>query len=249
MYVNLFPDQSAWRAIRCVSAVCAAALAVGCAQPESGEVERDAQATDMPRTTDNAVRGDDISLENEGSSNSDVVRSAESHVHGGATLALALDGNQLIVELDSPLYNLLGFEHAPETEAQRRAVQDAESKLSNADGMLGFNPEAGCEPALMSEDVHLFDGVEDHDDDHDDHNNHDNEHEDEHAEDDDHAAHRDFLLTYEFSCTSPSELDRVTVGLLDAFPLMTDLELVYLGPDTQTRYALNPSNVTIDLGR
>ncbi len=38
-------------------------------------------------------------------------RHAESHEHGAAELAIAVDGNQLIAEFTSPGMNIVGFEH------------------------------------------------------------------------------------------------------------------------------------------
>jgi Protein of unknown function (DUF2796) len=35
------------------------------------------------------------------------------HVHGVAQLNVALDGNVLWIELNSPAMNIVGFEHAP----------------------------------------------------------------------------------------------------------------------------------------
>ena len=39
------------------------------------------------------------------------------HVHGKVVVNLALEGNTLRVELDAPAINVVGFEHAPRTEA------------------------------------------------------------------------------------------------------------------------------------
>ena len=191
------------------------------------------------------------------------VRAAESHVHGGATLALALDGGELVAELDTPLYNLLGFEHAPETDAQREAVRAAEAALGDARRMVAVNPEAGCS-ALPPEPVRLFNSADsrDHGHGHDgehDGGDHDDRHDDGQSDghgdgshshgDADHSGHRDVLVSYSYSCGSPSELSRVSVGVLDAFPLIDELDVVYLGPDTQRSFSLSQGSTTIDLGR
>lgn len=44
------------------------------------------------------------------------------HQHGAAQLQLAIEGNRVDLLLQSPAYNLLGFEHSPENEAQRAQV-------------------------------------------------------------------------------------------------------------------------------
>ena len=39
------------------------------------------------------------------------VHAEEAHIHGLATLTLALEGNSLEIEFESPAANLVGFEH------------------------------------------------------------------------------------------------------------------------------------------
>jgi len=57
-------------------------------------------------------------------------------------MAIVLDGRQLIIELDTPLYNVLGFEHAAETAAQKATVLRAETILSKSGDLFTFNSEA-----------------------------------------------------------------------------------------------------------
>ncbi|MEM9600321.1 MAG: DUF2796 domain-containing protein [Pseudomonadota bacterium] len=196
------------------------------------------------------------------------VRQADSHVHGAADLALALDGSGLTIELESPLYNLIGFEHAPETDAQRATVETAVATLSAPSALFRFNPEAGC-VAVPADPVHLIidaahndeghhndahDHEHDHDehghnDDHghehgDDHDNgegHDHDHEDGHDHD---HAHKDALLTYDFTCDNPGALEWAELGLFDRFDNLAEINLVYLGPARQMS-----AKVTTDTGR
>jgi len=44
------------------------------------------------------------------------------HEHGSARLDVAVDGDRLHIALQSPLDNLVGFEHAPRNERQRTAL-------------------------------------------------------------------------------------------------------------------------------
>ena len=80
-------------------------------------------------------------------SEASLVRSAQSHTHGDASLAMVLENAVITVELDTPLYNLLGFEHAAETAAQKAAVEKAETCLlytspSPRDGLLSRMPSS-----------------------------------------------------------------------------------------------------------
>ena len=45
----------------------------------------------------------------------------KAHVHGSAVLQVVMDGETVELALQSPLDNLVGFEHAPRTESQKKA--------------------------------------------------------------------------------------------------------------------------------
>ena len=196
---------------------------------EPGDVESDvteASATEIPAKTGTTTE----TAETE-------TRSADSHIHGDANLAIVLEGSRLSVEFESPVYNLLGYEHLPNTDAQRDTLEKAEATLSDPSAILVTNAEAGCAPLPVEWDVHIFD---------------DTDHAHSHGNDDhdgDHAEHRDVLVTYSYDCASPSDLRSASVELLKAFPLMDDLDVVYLGPDTQTSFELNQSETDIAFGR
>ena len=51
------------------------------------------------------------------------------HVHGIATLNLAMEGDKLEIEFVSPAGNIVGFEHEAVTAAERRAIRDAIEQL------------------------------------------------------------------------------------------------------------------------
>jgi len=82
-----------------------------------------------------------------------------------------------------------------------------------------------------------------HDDDHDE--NHDEEH-DEHEEA---GAHKDVILNYKLTCKNPDKLKSVSVDFFNVFSNFTELELVYLGPNTQMSTKLSSSRPSVDLTR
>lgn len=114
-------------------------------------------------------------------------RHAGTHVHGLAELAIALnpDGT-LVAELESPLYNLIGFERAPRDEGEYALVAAAIASLEGV-ATLAFNAEAGC--TLSETALEGFPHAAAHE-----HHDHDHEHmdhdgEEPHDHDHDHAAH------------------------------------------------------------
>jgi hypothetical protein len=55
--------------------------------------------------------------------------SGPAHQHGAASLQVSLEEDVLQIALEGPADNLLGFEHAPRNEAQRKMVERAEQQL------------------------------------------------------------------------------------------------------------------------
>lgn len=73
--------------------------------------------------------------------------SSRAHVHGEATLTVAIDGPTVTLEFDSPLDNLVGFEHAPRTDKQKQAMADMAARLNEAGKLFVLDAAAGCEAA------------------------------------------------------------------------------------------------------
>lgn len=66
------------------------------------------------------------------------------HEHGNVTFNVALEGQQLIVELDAPADNVVGFEHAPRTDAEKARIRDQAAWLQAGKELIAFSPAAAC---------------------------------------------------------------------------------------------------------
>lgn len=125
------------------------------------------------------------------------LQAADKHVHGEAELFVAIEKNQVLIELESPADNILGFEHQPRTAQQKAAVKKGLAVLQNASNLIKIT-EGNCKqsdafiesPFTGEKDEHHHD--EKHDHGHDDHGHekehahHDDHHHEEHKHDDDH---------------------------------------------------------------
>ncbi len=69
---------------------------------------------------------------------------AQEHAHGVAKLSIAVEGAGFTVQLESPLDNLVGFEHAPRNKQQEQAVRAMADKLRGAGALFKPNSEAQC---------------------------------------------------------------------------------------------------------
>ena len=66
------------------------------------------------------------------------------HVHGQIKLDVAVDGPTVVIDMASPLDNIVGFERAPKTDAEKKTVEDAVAQLRAADKLLIIDPAANC---------------------------------------------------------------------------------------------------------
>lgn len=166
------------------------------------------------------------------------VRQEEVHVHGAALLNVVLDQQQLAIELESPAFNIVGFEHKPSSAEQEQAIHTAEATLQDAMRLFALPSDAGCQLAKVDVEWSLAD-------------DHDEEHEqpstkqkDEHAED----THSEFHVQYAFQCTAPDRVDGIDVLLFQHFPNMQEIEAQVIGPNGQTALELTPNASRINLG-
>lgn len=169
-------------------------------------------------------------------------RHHESHVHGIGQLNIALAGNDLQFELRSPSANIVGFEHAPETEQQKEKIHEAVELLEDGKKQFALPKKAQC----SLKDVHVETDMahDEHDHGSDSHDSHHGENEDAHSEKEEShkAEHSEFEASYHFECMYPEKLNSVEVLLFANFPGFEELEVQLLTPKQQTAVELTPKN-------
>lgn len=72
-----------------------------------------------------------------------VSMAADKHVHGEAQLFIAIEGNQLLIEFESPADNILGFEHTPNTASQKARLKSSLVTLADYTSLAEF-PGGAC---------------------------------------------------------------------------------------------------------
>ena len=175
------------------------------------------------------------------------------HVHGVVELGVVIEGGTVAMSLNAPLSDVVGFEHAPESDEQLDLIRQAAATLANADAMFGLPDSASCTisdtsidgPAYVLE--HLGDDdagevLSDHDhDEHDESADHDHdEHEesaahdhDEHEETDEHdhgdsEQHSEVNANYEWICANASNLDSFALRFTESFAGVETIEIQIL---------------------
>ena len=75
-----------------------------------------------------------------GLANASPVHVDAAHEHGVAVLRVVSEGSTLMIEFVSALDNLVGFEHAPRTDARCTALRAAQARLRDAAALAAGLP-------------------------------------------------------------------------------------------------------------
>ncbi|KRP41610.1 Protein of unknown function [Pseudomonas libanensis] len=152
------------------------------------------------------------------------------HEHGVARLNAVLDDQALELELDSPAMNLVGFEHAATSAADKAKVAAARKQLEDPLALFNLPKAAGCKVSSQELNSPLFgDKPEaEHDD-------------DDHATDgkgaaahEHHHDHSEIHAHYQFTCATPTALGNLDLSqVFKTFPATTKIQVQLIGPSGQ----------------
>lgn len=145
------------------------------------------------------------------------------HDHGVARMDVAVEPGRVSIALDTPLDNLVGFERAPRTAAERERVASALARLRAAEALWRIDPAAGCKggrvelrSAVLGLGSAAGPGA---------------------ARD----AHADLEAQFEFECADATRARFLEHGLFKAFPGLRRLEVQVVTPQAQMKRTLQRS--------
>lgn len=141
------------------------------------------------------------------------------HVHGVAKLQVAVDGNTLTLDFESPLDSLLGFEHMPRNEKQKAAVRAMAERLNKPGGLFLPSPAASCTVQSVKLESPVLEPAKKNDGD----------------------GHADLDAEFIFKCAQPNELHGMEVKLFDAFSNLRRLDVQVATARGQTAARLTPA--------
>jgi hypothetical protein len=167
------------------------------------------------------------------------------HEHGHVRLNLAIEGHNVLMELEAPGADIVGFEHTATDPDEVRALREARTLLSKPFGLIRFPEEAGCEveeasvvPSAGNEHEHpMGRGAGEHDA-HGRHGDHDGQ-----------AGHMEFHASYILSCARPDKIRKLAFPIFRLFPRLRDLDMIVLTDRGQTAYEVGPDAPEIELMR
>lgn len=162
------------------------------------------------------------------------------HVHGFASINLAIDDEELQIEFVSPAESIVGFEYEPSNASERKAVADAIALLRNPTNLFVLPASAGCE-------LHEVEAERHAEGEHEEHAEHD-EHGDEHAHEDSDMGetHSEFHANYHFDCNNTA-IEAIGLSLFETWPRIEEVRVQALTPRGQTGGNIDANNPVIRL--
>lgn len=139
-------------------------------------------------------------------------RSHGAHAHGLARLDLAVEGGLVLIGLESPAANIVGFEYAPANLEERAILEGAIASLKDGARLFRLPQGAMCHLVEAVVETPLTGQAEGKAG----------------AE-----AHIDIDAEYRFECAEPDRLFQIELGLFDVFPATLSLQVQFVGPKGQ----------------
>ncbi len=146
-----------------------------------------------------------------------VAVAGKAHQHGVVKLDVAVDGGEVSLVVEMPLDNLVGFERAPRTDAERKTAAAALARMRDGASLFRFDAEAQCvlghseAAAPVLEQAGAAGGQD---------------------------GHADLDATYVFRCAAPARLATLEVLLFDAFRRIERIEVQAVLPHGQRKAVL-----------
>lgn len=142
------------------------------------------------------------------------------HEHGKVTFNVALEGQELVVELDAPAANVIGFEHAPRTEAEKAKVRDRATWLQAGQELITFPVAAACRFREAKLEAPQWQEAE---------------------------SHADYELRLTYRCDRPQRLEWLQLSLLGGLQEVHEARVNLLTPSRQGSETVKSAETRIKL--
>jgi hypothetical protein len=167
-------------------------------------------------------------------------RELGAHEHGHSKLNLAVEGTRVAMEIAAPGLDVLGFEHPPETEAEKAAVEAGKAALAEPLALFVLPQAAGCrviEAAVVLEQEEAGHAGEEH------------AGEAAHAEEGHgEELHSEFGGRYMLDCADPGALTDITFAWFDRFPNAKEVEVTLVTAKGQTSFEVERGDPPLAIG-
>ena len=184
-------------------------------------------------------------------------RQLDAHEHGQSELSIAIEGKKVVMELEAPGADIVGFEHRAKTKKQRRALSAAKKALRKISNVLTWPKEAGCTLKKAKVGYHV-EGGDDHGHDHGHKRKHKKPKKKKHSHGHGHAhgkkkekeaesTHAEFHAEYSLTCKSPAKLTAFEFPFFKKFKRAEELDVSIAGPKSQKKFEVERGATKISL--
>lgn len=153
-------------------------------------------------------------------------REMDAHVHGVTKAEIAVEHGVVSIDLHAPGIDIVGFEHAASTAADKDAVEAAIRQFLAPESIVTLPAAAGCR--LTEVLAHLHSSEHDHEEEGGEHSkegDHDHEAEGEHEEGE---GHSEFHIRYQFACEDEDAVTGIGFPFFGLFANAEEIEAEYV---------------------
>jgi len=134
------------------------------------------------------------------------------HSHGVGSLELSVQAGKVSGSFEIPMESLLGHEHLPRTEAQKKAMANLQSALASADYFMALPAAAQCKQISLKASSSMFEGKK--------------------------SEHSDLDIDFSFDCAQPAALTELRISLFSKHARLKSLKADMVGPKGQKSVTL-----------
>ena len=148
-----------------------------------------------------------------------VAQTVDAHEHGHGALNIAVEGKTVLMELEVPGADIVGFEHDPKNDAEREKIAAALAILEAPLDLFLLPSEAGCSAVEIEAERHG-----------------------------DHGEHSEFHAEYRLVCDDPKKIDRIRFAYFETFPGAEELEIQLVTDKGAKGFEVERGEPELDLG-
>jgi hypothetical protein len=170
-------------------------------------------------------------------------RELGAHEHGRGTLNIAVEGNKMTMELETPGMDIVGFEHAAQSHRDRQAIEKAKAQLMRPLSLFKLPDAAGCR--VTDANVEVAIGEHDHDA-NEEHSPTSTGKDQKHAEAET-EGHSEFHAEYTCECASVSNITAIEFGYFRVFAGAEKLDINVITPKGQSKFEATRAKPSVSL--
>jgi len=184
---------------------------------------------------------------------STLTQAETAHQHGVGTLNIAASQQDLMLELQTPADNILGFEHSPRTDQQKQQLSNSLELLKKADLLFNMPMQAKCSLQNVEiENPFAFQEIDEKHEEHEEQKEHDEHDSLDKADEHDHSqeasdTHTDFTINYTYRCEQAKQLASINIaGLFKHFSNFETLNVQWVHNNKQSAKTVTKKDMIIN---